>query len=90
MAVFLVVGGLLLSAGSFRKPEMTGVVLAHRGATFFISTAKGAETASALFGARAIPSISAVSGDGAQYLQSSLSAARGAIKDPGYISSLNR
>lgn len=89
MAIFLVVGGLLLGTYPFR--EVVGTVSAStQRDDVFISIANGAENASALFGSQITPSVSAVSDSNKPYSHSAFSAASGAIKDPGYISSHNQ
>jgi hypothetical protein len=90
VAIFLVAGGLALGACSFQKVAGTVAVSTQRDGAFFISTANGAENASTLFGARVIPPVSALTDDNETYTHSAFSPASGAIKDPGYISSLSR
>jgi hypothetical protein len=104
VAVFLVIGGLLSGASVFKnKAGVIEAASTHRNAEFFISTARGAENAAALFGARPISPVAAVFNDGAPGQQLVFSTARGAVKDTEYgpdqhgassgsvqISSLNR
>jgi hypothetical protein len=84
VAVFLVIGGLLSGASFFAdKTGVVSVAAAHRNASFLISTAQGAVNTATLFGARAIPPVSAVSGESAPDPRLLFSATLGTVKDPG-------
>jgi hypothetical protein len=84
VAVFLVTGGLLVSAFASRVPaQMTETATAHQDGAFFISTAQGAENTAALFGGQTVSAISAVSGDSVSGPKAIFFVASGAIKDPG-------
>jgi len=84
VAVFLVIGGLLSGATVLNsRMQGTEVLSNHRNNDFFISIARGAENAAALFGARTLSSITAVSANGGPYSKVVFSPTLGAIKDPG-------
>jgi hypothetical protein len=89
VAIFLVSAGLLSAVFPFRTVA-TLAVSAHHGGAFLISTAKGAENTSALFGSRTTPAVFAVSGNNASSSKAAFSATPGVIEDFGYISSLSR
>ena len=89
VAIFLVLGGLFSVAVPSRKTA-TIAVSAHQAGAFFISTAKGAENTSALFGLRTTPAVFTVSGNGTSSSGAAFSATLGVVEGFGYISSLKR
>jgi hypothetical protein len=95
MAIFLVVGGLFSTMLLNNGTGITEASPAHRSAEFFISTAQGAESSAALFGARTLSSLTAVSGDGTLDIRSAFSVNLGAVENvgiswPAHVSSRRR
>ena len=84
VAVFLVIGGFL--SGISLLSSQTGIretAAARRDTEFLIPTAQGAENAAALFSARILPQVTAVSNSNIPSLRAIVFVASGAIKDPG-------
>jgi hypothetical protein len=69
------------------KTGVAEVASAHRDAELFISTAQGAMNTATLFGARAVPSISAVAGGNAPDPRLVFSPTLGTVKDLGISTS---